>query len=76
MRDFRKSLKTNVPPTVLSTHHPGISSNITSASHFSTPPTPTTLAHQPLYSRWHTANGLSPMIMNEVFNFQEDEDRI
>ena len=57
-------------------HHPGISSNITSVSHFSTSPTPPTLAHQPPYPRWHTTNGLSPIIMNEVFNFQENEDRI
>ena len=37
------------------------------------PPTPPILAHQPPYPRWHTANGLSPIIMNEVFNFQENE---
>ena len=37
------------------------------------PPTPPTLAHQPPYPRWHTTNGLSPIIMNEVFNFQENE---
>ena len=57
-------------------HHPGISFNITSASRLSTPPTPLTLAHQPSYPRWHTTNGLSPIIMNEVFNFQENKDRI
>ena len=57
-------------------HYPGISFNITSASHFRMPPTPPTLAHQPPYPRWHTTNGLSPVIMNEVFNFQENEDRI
>ena len=54
-------------------HHPGISFNITSASHFSMPPTPPTLAHQAPYPRWYTTNGLSPIIMNEVFNFQENE---
>ena len=54
-------------------HHPGISSNITKATHVSTLPTPLTLAHQPPYPRCHTTNGLSLMIMNEVFNFQENE---
>ena len=53
-------------------HHPGISSNITNATHYSTPPTPPTLAQQPPYPRWHTTNGLSPVIMNEVFNCQEN----
>ena len=57
----------------LSTHHPGISSNITNTAHFSTPPIPPTVAHQPPYPRWHTTNGLCPIIMNEVFNFQENE---
>ena len=51
-------------------HHPGIFSNITNATHFKTP---TTLVKQPPYQRWHTRNGLSPIIMNEVFNFQENE---
>ena len=53
--------------------HPGISSNITKATSFSTPPTPPTLAHQPPYPHWPTTNGLSPIIVNEVFNFQENE---
>ena len=34
------------------THHPGISSFFTNATHFSTPATLTTLAHRPLYPRW------------------------
>ena len=54
-------------------HHPGISSNITNAAHFSTPPAPPTLAQQPPYPRRYTTNGLSPIIMNEVFNFQKNE---
>ena len=54
-------------------HYLGISSNITSATHFSTLPTPLTVAHQPPYPRWHTTNGLSPVIINEVFNFPENE---
>ena len=44
-------------PRYCLTHHPGISSNITNATHFSTPDTPvmlTTLAHRPLYPRWCT----------------------
>ena len=45
-------------------HHPGISANITNATHFSTPATPTTLAHRPLYPRWCTTHathaGTSP----------------
>ena len=53
-------------------HHPGLSYNIANDTHFSTPPTPPTLAHQPPYQRWHSSNGLSP-IMNKVFNFQENE---
>ena len=53
--------------------HPGISSNITNVTHFSMSPTPPTLAHLPPYPRWHTTNGFSPIIMNEVFNFQENE---
>ena len=46
------------------THHSGISFNITNATHFSTPATPTTLAHRPLYPRWCTTHathaGTSP----------------
>ena len=60
-------------------HHPCIPFNFTSAINFSTPPTPPTpptLAHQPPYPRWHTRNCHSLIIMNEVFNFQENEDRI
>ena len=37
-------------PRYYLTHHPGISSNITSASHFSTPSTPPTLGYQPSYA--------------------------
>ena len=51
-------------PRYCLTHHPGISSNITNATHFSTPATPTTLAHRPLYPRWCTTHathaGTSP----------------
>ena len=51
-------------PRYCLTHHPGISSNITNATHFSTPATPTTLAYRPLYPRWcstHTNHaGTSP----------------
>ena len=54
-------------------HHPGISSNITDAAHFITPSTPPTLVLQPPYPHWHTTNGVTPIIMNEVFNFQENE---
>ena len=36
-------------PRYCLTHHPGICSNITNATHFSTPAMPTTLAHLPLY---------------------------
>ena len=38
------------------THHPGISSNITKATHFSTPAMPTTLTHRPLYPHWCTTH--------------------
>ena len=72
LRVFGKSLRNNAPPTILS-HHPGISSSIINATHFSTLPTTPTLAHQPPYPRWHTTNILSPIIMDEVFNFQENE---
>ena len=54
-------------------HHPGISSIITSVTHFITPSTPPTVAYQPPYPRWHNTNGLSPIIMNEVFNFLENK---
>ena len=36
-------------------------------------PIPPTLAHQPPYPCCHTTNGLSPIITNDVFNFQENE---
>ena len=39
-------------------HHPGISCNITNATHFSMPAMPTTLAHRPLYSRWCTTHAI------------------
>ena len=54
-------------------YHPGISSNITNAFHFNMPPIPPTLAHQSPCPHWHTTNGLSPIIMNEDFTFQENE---
>ena len=37
------------------------------------PPIPPTLAHQSPCPHWHTTNGLSPIIMNEDFTFQENE---
>ena len=54
-------------------HHLGISSNITNDTHFSTPSTLSTLAHQPPYPPLHTTNVLSPIIIKKVFNFQENE---
>ena len=51
-------------------HHPGISSNITNATHFSIPLTLTTLAHRPLYPCWCTAHlthaGTSPQHAKHV----------
>ena len=51
-------------PRYCLTHHPGISSNITNATHFSTSATPTMLAHRPFYPRWCTTHvthaGTSP----------------
>ena len=51
-------------PRYCLTHHSGISSNITNATHFSVSATPTTLAHRPLYPRWCTTHathaGTSP----------------
>ena len=44
-------------PRYCLTHHPAISSNITSTIHFSTPDTPTTLVHHPLYPSWCTTHG-------------------
>ena len=43
-------------PRYCLTHHPGISSNITNATPFSTPPIPPTLAHRSLYPCWHTTH--------------------
>ena len=43
-------------PLYCLTHHPGISSNIINATHFSTPATLTTLAHSPLYPRWFSSH--------------------
>ena len=43
-------------PRYCLTHHPGISSNITNATHFSMAATPTTLGHRPLYPRWCTTH--------------------
>ena len=45
-------------PRYCLTHHPGISSNITNATHFITPAMSTTLAHRPLYPRWCTAHAI------------------
>ena len=46
-------------------HHPGISTNITNATHFSTLPTPPTVANHSPYPRWHITNathaGMSPL---------------
>ena len=39
-------------PRYCLTHHPGIFSNITNATRFSTPAMPITLAHRPFYPRW------------------------
>ena len=51
-------------PRYCLTHDPGISSNITNATHFRTPAMPTTLAHRPLYPRRCTTHathaGTSP----------------
>ena len=51
-------------PRYCLTHHPGVFSNITNATHFSTPATPTILAHRPLYPRQCTTHathaGMSP----------------
>ena len=49
-------------------HHPDVSSNITYAIHFNTPPTSHTLAHQLPYPRWLITNGLSPIIMINNYN--------
>ena len=73
LRVFGKNSGYNAPPMILSSSPLGISSNITNATRFSTPPTPPTLSHQPLYPCCHTTNGLSPIIMNEAFNVQENE---
>ena len=70
LRVFGKNSRYNAPPMILSGSPPGISYNITNANRFIMPPT---LAHQPLYPCCHTTNGLSPIIMNEVFNVQENE---
>ena len=57
-------------PRYCLTHHPGICSNITNATHFSMPPTPTTLAHCPLYPCWCTTHvthaGTSPQHSSHV----------
>ena len=45
-------------PRYCLTHHPGISSNITNATHFIMPAMSTTLAHRPLYPRWCTAHAI------------------
>ena len=42
------------------THHFGISSNVTNATHFNTPPT---LAHRPLYRHWGTTPLLQPLFL-------------
>ena len=41
-------------PRCCLTHHPGVSSNIIDATHFSTPHTLSTLTHRPLYPHWCT----------------------
>ena len=69
---FGKSWEIMRHPRYCLAHHLGISTNITNATHFSTWPTPPTVAHEPPYPRWHTTNSLSPIIMNEYFNFQEN----
>ena len=48
-------------PRYCLTHHPGISSNFTNATHFSTPPMTPTLTHRSLYPYWRTNHaGTSP----------------
>ena len=48
LRVFGKSLTNNTPSSIMSNSPPIF------ASHFSTPPTPLTLVHQPPYPSWHT----------------------
>ena len=43
-------------PRYCLTHYPGISSNITNATHFSMPPSSPTLAHRPLQPHWCTTH--------------------
>ena len=43
-------------PRYCPSHYPSISSNITVATHFRTPPTPLKLAQQPPYPRWHNTH--------------------
>ena len=43
-------------PRYCLTHHPGISSNITNATHFSMLPTTPTLVHHRLYPHWSTTH--------------------
>ena len=47
-------------PRYCLTHHFGISSSITNATHFSTPPTPPTLVHHPFCPRWHATLARCP----------------
>ena len=57
-------------PRYYLTHHLGIFSNITNATHFSTPATPTTVSHCPLYPRWCTTHvthaGTSPQHVTHI----------
>ena len=59
-------------PRYCLTHHPGIFFNITNATHCSTPATPTTLAHHPLYPRWCTTHitnaGMSPQHATHIIH--------
>ena len=58
---FGKSFRNNAPPTILSSYHPGISSNITNATHLSTPPTTLfTLAYHPRNPRLHLTHASTP----------------
>ena len=47
-------------PRYCLTHYPGISSNITNATHFSMPVTPNTLVHHPCHPHWHVTLARCP----------------
>ena len=47
-------------PRYCLTHYPGISSNITNATHFSMPVTPNTLVYHPCHPHWHVTLARCP----------------